>query len=284
MASDVNEYSAREWGEARAGELVGRKALVTGGASGIGLAVASRFAAEGARVVLTDRDEELGRAVAAELGATFLRIDVADREQISRGFREAAAVLDGLDLLHLNAGTSSEEPDFGRMSEKQYRHLMAVDVDHVVFGVGDALGLMGGRGDILVTAGLVGLGPYSPDPVYAMAKHAVIGLVKSLAPTLAEREISLNAICPGVVRTPMLSAQGAAFFEAAGVTLLEAEDVAVAALGAIRSGRTGESWICRRGEPPALLGDGVTREEIEDLLVRMNDRIKQFMAYAATTR
>jgi NAD(P)-dependent dehydrogenase (short-subunit alcohol dehydrogenase family) len=108
-----------------------------------------------------------------------------------------------------------------------------------------------GDGDVIVvTASLAGLTGVEGDPIYALTKHAVIGLIRSVAPQLAERGIRINAVCPGFADTPMVSGELRASLESAGFPLLEPDDVAEAVLLAARSEGTGEAWVVQPGRDP----------------------------------
>jgi NAD(P)-dependent dehydrogenase (short-subunit alcohol dehydrogenase family) len=226
-----------------------RVALITGGGSGIGQAVARTLAADGVRVVIADRDEQAGQAAAAEAGGVFVRTDVGDPDEV-RAAVDVARRQDGrLDLVVLNAGITTGETPIDRLDLDRYRTIMAVNVDGVVFGVQAALpALRGGGGAIVVTASLSGLTPYPQDPVYSMTKHAVVGLTRSLADPLAEDGITINCVCPGFVSTALIDAYRDRFREQ-GLPLLTADEVAAGVLAAAGSGRTGEAWVCQPGVP-----------------------------------
>src|SRR5438105_4171879 len=178
------------------GSLQGRKALVTGGASGIGFATVRRFIAEGASVAIVDVNETAGKQKADEAGAVFVRADASSADDVADAFRQASAELGGLDIAYMNAGVTifvpgSREPgeafDIASMSEEQYRRIVSINVDGVVYGVREAVRTMSGPGAILCTASIAGITAYPPDPIYALTKHAVIGLVRGLGPTLAAK-------------------------------------------------------------------------------------------------
>lgn len=229
-----------------------RVALITGGASGIGLAVARAVAADEVRVVVADRDEGAGRAAAAAVGGVFVQTDVTRAEEVEAAV-DAATRQDGrLDLVVLNAGITTGETPIDRLTRDRYRMVMGVNVDGVVFGVQAALPALrtGGGGAIVITASLSGLTPYPQDPVYSMTKHAVVGLTRSLAEPLATDGITVNCVCPGFVSTALIDAYRERF-ERSGLPLLTPEEVAGAVLAAAGSGETGQAWVCQPGRPCA---------------------------------
>ncbi|MEO6123617.1 MAG: SDR family oxidoreductase, partial [Ilumatobacteraceae bacterium] len=170
------------------GSLTAQAALVTGAASGIGAAVARRFAELGAAVVLTDIDDEGGASLAAEIGGSFHHLDVSDPDQ----WGWLSSRLPPLDIAFLNAGVSTRPPgemiDSGplaEVTERNYRRIMGANVDGVVYGARTVLPGMAerGSGHIVITASMAGLGAIPFDPIYGLTKHAVIGFAKSLGVT-----------------------------------------------------------------------------------------------------
>jgi NAD(P)-dependent dehydrogenase (short-subunit alcohol dehydrogenase family) len=201
-------------------------ALVTGGRSGIGAAIVATLEREAIDVLVLDIVDGF---------------DVCD----PRAWDEVGAV----DLACLNAGVVAGEPDVARVSDEQYRRIVGVNVDGVVFGVRRLAEVMD-AGSIVVTASLAGLTATEADPLYALTKHAVVGFVRSAAPVLAARGIRLNMVNPGFVDTPMLDDVGRAAFEAAGFPLLQPEDVAAAVLRAADDEDVGQAWIVQPGREP----------------------------------
>ena len=127
---------------------------------------------------------------------------------------------------------------------------MSVNVDGVVFGIRRLAQVMPEGGRIVATASLAGLTGMPSDPVYAASKHAVVGFVRSVAPTSARRGISVNAVCPGIADTAMVAEDARVFFQASGFPLLQPADVADAVWLALTSGETGHAWGVQPGLAP----------------------------------
>lgn len=229
------------------GQLDGRVALITGGASGIGLATAHLLRAEGARLAIADlREPEAGLA---DLAVTA---DVADASVWPGLVAQVEEALGGLDVVHLNAGITCNIADVTAVDDESYRRLMRVNVDHVFFGLraGAAAMERGGGGRIVATASLAGLTGFGVDPVYTLTKHAVVGLVRGCAGNLAERGVVVNAVCPGIVDTPLLGdAERQALLDA-GFPMLAAEEIAAAVLRAAVDGGPGDCWYVQPGRAP----------------------------------
>ncbi len=234
----------------------GKVALVTGAASGIGSAVARRLAKAGAKVVVADVNESAGSEMASEIGGSFVAVDVASLDQTKAAVAHALETHGRLDIAHLNAGIVTGENDVARLDEAAYRRALGINVDGVVFGTMAAVPAMTDGGAIVATASLAGIVGYPVDPIYALTKHAVVGFVRATAEQLESKKITINAICPGFVDTPILG-DFAKDFRAAGFPLLEADEVAEAFVEVITSGRTGDVFICQPGrtcEPYAFRG------------------------------
>lgn len=229
----------------------GKVAVVTGGASGIGKAVAERLAADGASVVVSDLDGEAGRQVAEAVGGRFVQIDVSDAAQWGALVDAVTDEFGGIDLAHLNAGVTTGSSDLVSLTEAQYRRIMGANVDGVVYGARAVIPAMAGRdhGAIVVTASLAGLIPFDPDPIYTATKHAVVGLVRSLAAQLRTSRITINAVCPGLVDTPLVGAARELLAQA-GFPLIPPSDIAAAVVEAMTSGQTGECYVCQPGRGP----------------------------------
>ena len=226
-------------------------ALVTGGASGIGAATCELLAADGARVVVADVDEERGAAVADRVGGLFVRCDVADPDSSAAAVAFAVAEYGGLDLVHLNAGMSTGcgvGDDFDLAS---YRRAVGVNLDGVVLGTHAALPALRARGGgaIVATASMAGLIGMPMDPIYTATKHAVVGLARALGPLLAPEGIRFNAVCPAFAETPIVDPIRE-HLVAAGFTLIPAEAVARAVLSLFGGDMAGECWFVQAGREP----------------------------------
>jgi NAD(P)-dependent dehydrogenase (short-subunit alcohol dehydrogenase family) len=236
-------------------------AIVTGGASGIGLATSARLREEGASVVIADLDEARGKDCAEEIGAEFIRLDVSDPDAWRDAVSGIVSRHGGLDLAYLNAGVttypaSGEELiagfEIADLPDENYRRIMGANVDGVIFGaraVVPALEARGG-GAIVATASAAGVIAFPPDPIYTMTKHAVIGFVRSLAPALAHKQISLNAILPGAVDTNILGDGFADKAREMGIPMIDPSQIAAGVVHAVTQGSTGKLWLCLAGQDP----------------------------------
>jgi NAD(P)-dependent dehydrogenase (short-subunit alcohol dehydrogenase family) len=187
-------------------------ALVTGGGSGIGAALCRRLASRGTRVVVADIDSAAADRVAAEISGLGVAFDVAQRDAWDDAMATVADRLGPIARLALNAGTmirprgAPTDDDPLAWIDRRYETLRGVNVDGVVHGLMAALpALEETGGSVVVTASNAGLKPLELDPVYSMTKHAVIGLVRSLAGPLAGRGVRIGAVCPGGVDTPLVA-------------------------------------------------------------------------------
>jgi NAD(P)-dependent dehydrogenase (short-subunit alcohol dehydrogenase family) len=235
------------------GDLDGKVALITGAASGIGRAVARRLAARGADVWIADVQDDKGEKEAAALGATYAHLDVSD----PAAWTGLLAGFERLDLLHLNAGIFDRDPvTVESVSEARYRQYFAVNVDGVFFGLRAALPLLErSGGSVVCTSSSSGIGPLAMNPVYAMTKHAIVGLVRSCADELAARGVRINAICPGGVLTGlMFDDPDTVDLEAIGMPpILLADDLGETVEVLLTSGRHGEVVSHRIGDPPITM-------------------------------
>jgi NAD(P)-dependent dehydrogenase (short-subunit alcohol dehydrogenase family) len=240
-------------------DLAGRVALVTGGASGIGRATARRLAAAGMRICIVDRDGDAATAVAAPLDALALRADASDSADVNAAFAACVDRFGAVDLAFVNAGIAIGQSDIGALDDDEYRRILGVNVDGVVFGARAAVRTMRARGEggvIVATASLAGIVPFAPDPVYALTKHAVVGFVRSIAPALASDGIGAHAICPGLTDTRIMGDETRATLRDAGFPLMAPEQIAEAVVTAATAPpeATGTCWVCQPGRDPIAYG------------------------------
>ncbi|TMJ97695.1 MAG: SDR family oxidoreductase, partial [Actinobacteria bacterium] len=188
--------------------LEGRRAVVTGGARGIGEATARRFCEEGARVVLVDRDGDGVEAAASALreaghDARGQALDVTDEAEVERALDEAVDQLGGLDLVVANAGVLSVSP-LAELSVTELERTLRVNVVGVFLTLKHAVPHLRARGGtLLCTTSQAGVHGYRDMSAYCASKFAVVGLVESLAQELAGDDIRVCAVAPGITETEM---------------------------------------------------------------------------------
>lgn len=230
------------------GTLTGKVAVVTGGGSGIGLSTATRLAAAGASVAVVDLDGESAERVASGLGGLALQADVGRSDEWPGIVEAVIGRFGGVDLAHLNAGVTTGEADITAVSDEIYRRATGVNVDGVFFGVRALVPAMEARGGgaIVATASLAGLIGFSPDPIYCLTKHAVVGLVRSLEPQLAAKGITVNAVCPSIVDTPLI-ADMRDILESSGFPLIDVESVSATVVELLSGEGTGQAMVIQAG-------------------------------------
>jgi NAD(P)-dependent dehydrogenase (short-subunit alcohol dehydrogenase family) len=200
--------------------------------------------------------------VAADLGGRFVRADVGNPADWEGVVAEAEESLGGLDLADLYPVVTTQQPDICAVTDEQVRRVFGANVDGVIFGTRAVVPAMQRRGGgaIVATASLAGIIAFAPDPLYTATKHAVVGFVRSVAPQLAGRNITINAVCPGIVDTPLVGAARERLKEA-GFPMIAPEEIAAAVLQCMTGGaESGDCLVCQAGraaeahafnEPPA---------------------------------
>jgi NAD(P)-dependent dehydrogenase (short-subunit alcohol dehydrogenase family) len=234
-------------------------AVVTGGSSGIGRATAQRLAAEGAAVVIADLDSERGEETVTQIReaggeAEFVETDVTSESDIETMVETAVAEYGGLDVAVNNAGVEGAIAPTHDQSVTDWEQVIAVNLRGVFLGLRAEVPAMlaDGGGAIVNTSSLAGLNGLRGGSPYAASKHGVLGLTKSAAAEFGSDGVRVNAVCPGVIETPMLDRtreQSSQLDQAAAISPMQ------------RSGEPGEVadailWLCSR-EASYVTGESI---------------------------
>ncbi|MET8825707.1 SDR family NAD(P)-dependent oxidoreductase [Streptomyces sp. NPDC004610] len=193
-------------------EFAGRTALVTGAASGIGLATARRLGAGGARLVIADHNAEGARKAAADLKdqgveAAATDLDVTRPESVEAAVRFTTDTFGGLDLAVNNAGIGGPSAPTGAYDIAEYDRVVRTNLDGVFYSLRHELPAIeaGGRGGAIVNvASILGSVAFPGSPAYTAAKHGVVGLTRAAGAEYAPKGIRINAVGPGFIDTPLL--------------------------------------------------------------------------------
>ena len=237
----------------------GKVALVTGAAQGIGAEVCRQLAAAGARVVVMDINAAGGEALAQEVGGVFVRCNVAAPDSWKQAVQTCIDRVGIPDFAHLNAGVMSVGANDAFLSIEQlpienYRRIVGVNLDGVVFGLQALLPHMRERGGaITVTASIAGMMALPIDPMYSATKHAVIGLVRSVAQSLEQSlgksSVRVNAICPGGVDTAIVPAA----LRASDMAMMSTSEIAREVVDLLARGESGEIRVKLGAGVPAYV-------------------------------
>ena len=196
-------------GNAPGRRFEGKVAVVTGASAGIGLATAVAFANEGAKVALLARRENEGakaleRVQSAGTEAMFLRADVGDAQQVKSAFAQVRERWGRIDAAVNNAGVQQDPTPMGDLEESMFDHVMDINAKGTWLCMREELAMMQKNGGAIVNVSSIwGFRPGANFGAYATSKHAVIGMTKTASLDYVEKNIRINAVCPGFVRTDM---------------------------------------------------------------------------------
>jgi NAD(P)-dependent dehydrogenase (short-subunit alcohol dehydrogenase family) len=239
--------------------LAGRHAVITGGGTGIGAAIARALAAEGAQLTLVGRRrEKLEEVASGDFDALVAPADVTSREQVGRAFALAREAQGPISILVNNAGAAAGVP-FAKVTEQIWREMLAVNLDGMFHCCQAALPdlLAADAGRIVTVASMAGLHGFAYASPYIAAKHGAVGLTRALAAEYAGTRLRVNAVCPGFVDSDMTVQSVANIIAKTGRSedearaelarlnpsgrLIAPEEVAAAVLDLVRSERNGEA-------------------------------------------
>jgi NAD(P)-dependent dehydrogenase (short-subunit alcohol dehydrogenase family) len=185
-------------------KLTGKKALITGGNSGIGLATARLFVAEGAQVAITGRDPKTLDEAIAELGSSArgYRADVTIAEDRKRLFEALAKDFGKLDIVFANAGISGRTPT-GSTDEAIFENVIHINLSSAFFTVNSAVPLLNDNASIIFTGSVHNYLGQPGVAAYAATKGGLVSMARSIAADLAPRNIRVNVVAPGAIKTPI---------------------------------------------------------------------------------
>ncbi len=235
-------------------ELVGKHAIVTGGGSGIGAAIARALAAEGALVTITGRRADaLAETAASAPGLFPLQMDVTDEASVADGIAGAVSARGPIQICVPNAGIA-EGRALHKTTTEVWRQTMATNLDGAFLTIRESLTSMrqAGWGRVIAVASIAGLKGLKGAPAYSASKHGMVGLIRALSADYAGQEITFNALCPAYVDTDIITRNVTSISQRAGVSEDKARDMMV---GLNPHGRliapdevaSAALWLCRKG-------------------------------------
>ena len=232
-------------------DLNDRTVIITGAGSGIGWVACEVFAAAGATVVATDIHQEPAEAAANAVDGIAVSGDISDPETWDE---LVAAAGDRLGAVYLNAGLYGHTGPIEDLDFDTYQRTVDANIGGVVLGTRACVPALraNGGGAIVVTASVAGIIAFEGNPLYTLTKQAVAGFVRAIAPSLVDDGITIDAVCPGIVDTPMTAeALGGASADDLGIGLIDPTDIARTALDLATTDGTGRCRAVRgTGGPP----------------------------------
>jgi NAD(P)-dependent dehydrogenase (short-subunit alcohol dehydrogenase family) len=207
----------------------GRHALVTGGGTGIGLAIAQMLAAQGAQVTITGRRADVLDAAAAKTpGLHALAMDVADESSVVKGCADAIAARGPVTICVANAGIA-EGKSMAKMDLAFWRTMMAINLDGAYLTVRETLGgmLAENWGRVIFVSSIAGLKGLKGAPAYTASKHGMIGLMRGLSEEYMGSGLTFNALCPGYTDTDIVSRNTQSIADRAGIPTDQARSMMV---------------------------------------------------------
>ena len=197
-------------------EFAGKVAFVTGGASGIGAAVALQLGAEGAKVVVADLKQDAAQKIVDEIVAaggvaSAVAVDVGDFDAVQKAIKFTVDTYGGLNLAVNNAGIAGPSRATADYSVEEWRKVVDIDLNSVFFSIKAEIPemLKSGGGAIVIMASILGTNGFANAPAYVSSKHGVVGLTKATAIDYAKQGIRVNAVGPGFIETPLLGSNTA---------------------------------------------------------------------------
>lgn len=189
------------------GRLKGKRAVITGAAGGIGKTTVELFVKEGAKVMMVDRNEEGLKKIAAGLKSgevDFFVADIAKKDQIHKYAEAAHKSLGGIDIFFNNAGVEGVASPFFEYPDDVFDNLLDINLKGVWYGCKYVIPLMSENGSVILTSSVAGLKGFSSLGPYVASKHAVTGIMRTVALESADRKIRVNSVHPGPVNNRMM--------------------------------------------------------------------------------
>lgn len=189
------------------GRLKGKRAVITGAAGGIGKATVELFVKEGAKVMMVDRDADGLKKIASGFKSDqvdFFVADVSKKEEIQKYAEAAQKSLGGIDIFFNNAGIEGEASPFYEYPDDVFENIIDINLKGVWYGCKYIVPLMAENGSVIITSSVAGLKGFAGLGPYVASKHAVTGIMRTVALESAERKIRVNSVHPGPVNNRMM--------------------------------------------------------------------------------